>query len=140
MPLLYQFAAFPSCEKVRWALDYKAVAYQPVNLILGPHIKTTRKLAKNTSVPIFVDDEKVVQGAAEIISYLEKTIRHPPLTPANSQDASMAHEWERFLDRNLAVPLRVYFYHHAFLDRALVTDFLWRDGGVALTIFLAFEG
>ena len=40
----------------------------------------------------------------------------------------MAHEWERFLDRNLALPLRVLFYHYAFLDRALVTAFLLRDG------------
>ena len=25
MPLLYQFAASPYCEKARWALDYKGV-------------------------------------------------------------------------------------------------------------------
>lgn len=128
MPLLYQFAGSHYCEKARWALDYKEVKYQTVNLIPGPHLKVTRKIAKNTALPILVDTDQVVQGSAEIISYLEKTVRHPPLTPSNSQDASIAHEWERFLDLNLAVPLRVYFYHFAFLDRALVTDFLLRNG------------
>ena len=97
MPLLYQFAASPYCEKARWALDYKGVQYQSVNLIPGPHIEVTSKIAKNTSVPILLDSDKVVQGSAEIISYLEKTVRHPPLTPTNSQDASMAHEWNDFL-------------------------------------------
>ncbi len=128
MALLYQFAASPYCEKARWALDHKGVDYQSVNLIPGPHRKVTRKIAKKTSVPILVDGAKIVQGSAEIISHLEISARHPPLTPTNSQDASMAHEWERFLDRNLGVPLRVYFYHYAFLDRASITAFLLHDG------------
>ena len=126
MPLLYQFAGSPYCEKARWALDYKGVNYQTVNLVPGRHAKITQKIAKNSSVPILVDDDQVVQGSAEIISYLEKSKRHPPLTPTNSQDASMAHEWERYLDRNLGVSLRVIFYHFAFSDRALVTEFLLR--------------
>ncbi len=126
MPLLYQFAGSPYCEKVRWALDYKGVKYQTVNLIPGRHAKVTQKIAKSTSVPILVDDDHVVQGSADIISYLEKSKRHPPLTPTNSQDASMAHEWERYLDRNLGVPLRVFFYHFALPDRAVITEFLLR--------------
>jgi glutathione S-transferase len=124
MPVLYQFAGSPYCEKARWALDYKAVQYETRNLIPGPHIKATRKIAKKSSVPILIDDAQVVQGSAEIISYLEKTVRHPLLTPTNSQDASMAHEWERYLDRNLGVPLGVFFYHYALRDREMVSDFL----------------
>ncbi len=42
-------------------------------------------------------------------------------------EASAAQEWERYLDRNIGVPVRLFFYHYALEDRRLVTDFLLRD-------------
>ena len=41
---LYQFACSHLCEKARWALEYKRVAYQPVNLLPGLHLKPLRLL------------------------------------------------------------------------------------------------
>jgi len=125
-PLLYQFAGSHYCEKARWALDYKGLEYRAKNLIPGPHIKSARRIAKKTALPILVDEARVVQGSAEIISYLDKKLPRPALTPTNTEDASMAYEWERYLDRNVGIPLRLLFYHYAFRDRALATEFLLR--------------
>ena len=126
MPILYQFLGSHFCEKARWALAYKGVPYREINLIPGPHLRTTRRIAKKTSLPILVDGDAVVQGSAKIISFLDNKHLRTPLTPTNIHDASMAHEWERYLDRNVGIPLRAFFYHYAFRDRALVTDFLLR--------------
>ena len=125
---LYQFAGSHYCEKVRWALDYKRAAFEVQNLIPGPHLRKTRRLAPRTTLPILVDKQQVVQGSPEIITYLDKQHRQPPLTPTSTQDAAMAHEWERYLDLNLGVPLRLLFYFHALGDRRLAIDFLVRDG------------
>jgi len=128
MALLYQFAGSHFCEKARWALDHKGLTYESVNLVPGPHLKTARRLAPQTSLPILVDDEHVVQGSAEIIDYLDKKIPQFALTPLHSTDASMARELERYLDRNIGINIRLLFYYHAFKDRAFVSNFLLRDG------------
>jgi glutathione S-transferase len=36
MITLYQFQFSHYCEKARWALDYKGLAYAPKNLLPGP--------------------------------------------------------------------------------------------------------
>ena len=41
---LYQFCISHYCEKARWALDYKGINYQTVNLLPGQHVNTIRKL------------------------------------------------------------------------------------------------
>ncbi len=124
--LLYQFAGSHFCEKARWALDYKRLDYRIRNLVPGPHRRTATRLAATSSLPILVDGGTAVQGSAAIIDYLERRQPRPPLNPTHSQDASMAVEWERYLDRNLAPQIRQLFYFHAFRNRAYVTDFLLR--------------
>ena len=125
---LYQFAGSHYCEKARWALDFKGIDYAVTNLVPGPHRRAVRRIAPRTSLPVLVAGDTYVQGSAAIIDYLDKIQRQPPLTPTNSTDASMAVEWERYLDRHLAPQVRLLFYHHAFQDRAYVTDFLLRGG------------
>lgn len=124
MTSLYQFAGSHYCEKVRWALDYKRVDYETINLIPGLHGKPIKRLAKTSQVPVLVDGKSVVQGSAEIITYLDKTAKFPQLTPSDPQARSMAIEWERYLDRNVGIPLRLLFYHDALQDRKLATQFL----------------
>ncbi|MFT4563848.1 MAG: glutathione S-transferase [Gammaproteobacteria bacterium] len=126
MAVLYQFLGSHFCEKARWALDCKGVPYTAVNLIPGAHISKTKKIARKSSLPILVDDGNVIQGSAEIITYLDKQHLHPALTPMNPEDRSIAFEWERYLDRNLGVPFRLCFYFEALDNRAMATDFLLR--------------
>ena len=65
---LYQFAISHYCEKIRWALDYKGLNYETVNLLPGQHVKTIRKLTgEASSVPVLDHDGHVVQGSAAIL-------------------------------------------------------------------------
>jgi len=127
MAILYQFSGSHFCEKARWALDFKGVDYRVVNLVPGPHRRTVRRFAPATSLPVFVDDGQAIQGSGAIMDYLDKRVRRPPLTPTDTQDSAMALEWERYLDRNIGVNLRLFFYFHAFENRRFASDFLLRD-------------
>ena len=53
MLMLYQFPVSHYCEIARWGLDYKQQAYQKKNLLPGLHVKRTRKLTGESSVPIW---------------------------------------------------------------------------------------
>jgi glutathione S-transferase len=127
MLTLYQFPISHYCEKARWALDYKGLEYRIQNLLPGPHLKTTRRLAVYSTVPILVAGEETIQGSTEIITWLERRYPAKPLIPVNAHDASLAYEWERLADRNIGVPLRLFFYHHILQDRPLATTLLTGD-------------
>lgn len=51
MMKLYQFTFSHYCEKARWALEYKGIAYQPVNLLPGSHLRTVQKLTPKERPP-----------------------------------------------------------------------------------------
>jgi len=121
---LYQFRCSHFCEKVRWALDYKGIPFRAVDLVPGRHVRVVRRLAKGSSVPVLVDGEHVVQGSGAIISHLDQLHQGRRLTPGDALAASMATEWERYLDTQIGVPLRLWFYHHLLPDRAATLDFL----------------
>ena len=54
--VLYQFPISHYCEKVRWAMDYKGLDYKLKNLLPGLHLRTTKKIAAKSYVPILIDD------------------------------------------------------------------------------------
>jgi glutathione S-transferase len=121
---LYQFAFSHFCEKARWALDYKGLRYAPRNLLPGAHKQVTRGLAPKSSLPILVDDINVIQESSAIVTYLDERYPDRPLTPADRDQARQAIEWEQFLDREIGVTLRLWFYHHALSDRPRALRFL----------------
>jgi glutathione S-transferase len=124
---LYQFPFSHFCEKTRWALDYKGVAYRAVNLLPGFHVLSVRRLAPQTSVPVLRDGSAIIQGSAAIFDYLDAKYPSPPLTPSGPKTAAGALDWERFLDDEIGVTLRAFFYHHALRDRRLALGFLLQD-------------
>src|SRR5512138_2629911 len=108
---LYDFKFSHYSEKARWALDFKGVPYTARHLLPGFHLRTTRKLAPRSSVPILKADDVVIQDSTEIINFLERTFPDPSLTPADPQGAKDALEWEEYLDEEIGVTLRLWFYH-----------------------------
>ena len=128
MRILYQFPISHYCEKARWALEFKGLDYEIKNLLPGPHLATTTKIAPKSHTPILVDGDDVIQGSPEIIDYLDKRHKQRPLTPTTTQEASTAHEWERYADHNFGVTLRLFFYYHVLQDRKLATGLLTADG------------
>lgn len=121
---LYQFYFSHYCEKTRWALDHKGIPFKAVNLLPGLHLSVTSKLAANTSVPIIDDSGRIIQGSAEITTYLDAQYPDQQLTPEDPAEARAALEWEAFLDQEIGPTLRVWFYYHALPDRQCGLSFL----------------
>ncbi len=125
---LYDFTFSHYSEKARWALDFKGIPYTPRHLVPGFHVRTTRKLAPRSSVPILrTDDDAVIQGSAEIINFLDQVFPERSLTPADPKDADAAVEWEKYLDEEIGVTLRLWFYYHTLPDRGRAVRFLCQD-------------
>jgi glutathione S-transferase len=121
---LYQFAFSHFCEKARWALDFKGLPYATHNLLPGAHKDVARRLAPKSCLPILIDDGTVIQDSAAILSFLDEKYPERPLTPADPAEARAAVEWEQFLDREIGVTLRLWFYHHTLPDRRRALRFL----------------
>ena len=121
---LYQFPFSHFCEKVRWALDYKGIPYRPVNLLPGFHFRQLAKLVPKTSVPVLRDDAIVVQDSSAIIDYLDRRYTNPALTPSDPNAAREALDWEEYLDEQIGVNIRLWFYHHALPVRRFGVNFL----------------
>jgi len=124
---LYDFRFSHYCEKARWALDFKGVPYTPRHLLPGFHLRTARKLAPRSSLPILEADGAVIQDSTEIINFLEQTFPDPSLTPPDPKDARAAIEWEEYLDKEIGVTLRLWFYYHTLPDRHRALRFLCQD-------------
>ncbi|MFT4581578.1 MAG: glutathione S-transferase [Gammaproteobacteria bacterium] len=98
------------CEKARWALDYKQVAYEPVAIIPGFHLRTVRKVAPKSAVPVLLGNDIVVQGADEIIDFLDRTYSERTLTPQDPAQRGACEHLERSMDSRLGVNLRRILY------------------------------
>lgn len=124
MITLYQFNSSHFCEKARWALDYKGLPYTRKNLLPGLHVRATRKLAPNSHLPILVDNETIVQDSTSIITYLDERFPERLLTPRDYQAAKEALEWEEYLDEEIGVQIRLWFYYYTLPDRDRALGFL----------------
>jgi glutathione S-transferase len=135
---LYDFTFSHYCEKVRWALDLKGVAYTPQHLLPGFHMRTTKKIAPLTCVPILVAENRVVQDSTEIINFLEATFPDRALNPADPEQASEAIEWEEYLDEEVGVTLRRWFYFHTLPDRKRAIRFLCEGASAGQRLLFGF--
>ena len=109
---LYQFPISHYCEIARWALDYKQVDHEKINLLPGLHLKVTKGLVPKTSVPFITCGDKAIQGSGEIITWLDEQYPQRKLTPVPSAEKQAALEWENYLDKSVGVPLRLFLYHY----------------------------
>lgn len=127
MMKLYQFTFSHYCEKARWALEYKGICYQPVNLLPGLHLRTVQKLTSKRGLPVLLDDATVIQDSSAIITYLDTKFPGPTLTPNDPVAGREALEWERYLDEHIGVALRLWFYYHTLADRDLALRFILQE-------------
>lgn len=81
---LYEFAIPHYCEKLRWALDYKGIAYERRVLAPGPSAPKLYLLSGATMVPVIDDNGRRMNGSADIIDYLEQHYPRPSLYPADA--------------------------------------------------------
>jgi len=138
MITLYQFPISHYCEKIRWALDYKNIGYEIINLLPGLHLSKVRKLAPDTCVPILVDGDRVIQGSDSIITYLDETYAEQSLTPASEKLKNEALEWEQYVDREVGIHVRRCCYHVLLEHPDIVTPFFTHQGPWYGKLYLHF--
>ena len=104
------------CEKARWALDYKDINYKPVAIMPGTHPITVRRHARDTTVPVLLDDNDAIQGSSQIIDYLDRKYPSLSLTPENVDDRQTCMEIEHAMDEKIGVRIRQIFYFRLYAD------------------------
>jgi len=124
---LYQFPISHYCEKVRWALELKDLPYRKVNLLPGPHARKAKKIAGDSKLPILQHDKHVVQGSAEIISYLDQNFSRRSLTPDDPEEKKLADAWESYADREIGPPVRLLSYHTLLDHRNIAIPLMTQD-------------
>lgn len=126
--ILYQFPISHYCEKIRWALDYKGLEYQAKNLFPGLHLRTTKKMAPKTYVPILMDQGEQVQNSHVILNYLDEQYPEKLLSPKDSSLLEKALEWEKYCDIEIGVHVRRFGYHYLLSEPKTVIPFFTQGG------------
>jgi glutathione S-transferase len=126
MITLYQLHWSHYVEKVRWALDFKGVAWTAVEI--DPFTKREmRHLDRKTTlqsgeqlhtVPMIRDDATgaVVGESSEILAYLDRTYPTPALYPQSSTERDEVARWTIWLDSTLGVCARRLAYTQMALE------------------------
>ena len=128
MLTLYQFPISHYCEKARWALEHKNIAYKKVNLLPGLHVKKAKKLAAKSALPILIHNNKVINESSKIINYLDQTFPDNCLTPKEKTLREKALAWEAFADKELGPDVRSLCYF-TLLDHPEIIIPYFTDGG-----------
>jgi glutathione S-transferase len=123
---LYQFPISHYCEKARWMLDAKGLAYNLVNLMPGPHKRVMKRLANGSgSVPVLVDGATVLGDSTEIALYLERTYPTPPLLPPPGPEHDRVLELEAYFDDTAGIHVRRWAYGHLINGGANLGDMMF---------------
>lgn len=126
--ILYQFPISHYCEKSRWQLDHKGLAYRTVNLVPVAHRLRTQWLARANTVPLLRDGKRRVSDSTRIAYYLEKYYPEQPLLPKASDARARVIELEQQFDR-FGIHVRRWAYGH-ILDRPEVLPALVGECGL----------
>ncbi|EKF74143.1 glutathione S-transferase [Alcanivorax hongdengensis A-11-3] len=97
--VLYQFPISHYCEKTRWQLTCKGLAFTASNLLPGPHRLRSQWMARINTLPILRDGERVVGDSTKIAYYLEKYYPSLPLLPTEAEARGKVIELEQQFDR-----------------------------------------
>jgi glutathione S-transferase len=115
-PVLWHFRFSHYNEKVRWALDWKAIPHRRRALVPGLHIPRMLLMTGQKRVPVLVVGGKAVTDSTAIIAFLEAQRPLPPLYPAAPEARARALALEEFFDEELGPHLRRALFHDILPD------------------------
>jgi glutathione S-transferase len=98
---LFTFATSPYARKVRIVLDYKGIAYEPVERCFSLDRKEDlRSTSQRAEVPVLVlDDGRSIADSTIICEYLEQVHPTPPVYPHDAFERSRMRSIEDLCDR-----------------------------------------
>ena len=114
-------------EKVRWALDYKAIPYERRVPMPGLHrlsaLAATR--GRHGRLPVLELDGRRIGDSTAIIAALEEHRPEPALYPAEAEARARALALEDWFDEELGAEVRRFVWHHTLPDTDLVARTLF---------------
>jgi glutathione S-transferase len=125
-PVLYQFPLSHYCEKVRWVLDHKGIAYRIHNQLPGPHAFINRRRTGSPTVPVLVDGRKAIGGSHAIALHLEAGGGRP-LLPKSRAALVRLDEIVGYFDHVAGPAVRRYVYGLITQRPAMFRDVFFRD-------------
>lgn len=142
---LLEFPHSHYCEKARWALDHKALAYERVSLMPGLHVRRLKNVVAGTSVPVLLDGTHAVQGSSSIVDYLDQRYPDACLTPVDEDEAGECRRLEETFDHCFGVPLRraLYFHllpHASFVRHCFMSRSPWYERWAFAIAYPALRG
>jgi glutathione S-transferase len=111
--ILHQFPVSHFCEKTRWHLDAKGLAYTVNNQLPGLHVPVNRKLAGQRTVPLLRDGARVISDSTRIALYLEDAYPERPLVPPEGASRERVLELERYFSATYGPEIRRLCYGEA---------------------------
>ena len=126
--LVYQFPISHFCEKTRWNLDAKGLAFRVRDVVPGWHTVAMRRLSPRLTVPVLVDGGRVIADSVAIAAYLERTYPGAPLLPADEPSRAQALEHEAWFGRHAGWAARQWMYGQLGA----------RPGGMVEVLFAAY--
>jgi glutathione S-transferase len=113
------------CEKARWCLDFKRLAYDIVRV--NPFTRSeVRALGRRGDVPVLQDDGGIIEGSAAIAAHLEARHPDPPLLPPGPVERAEGLALEAGLVEELGADARRVAYEVALENTALLEGtILW---------------
>ena len=108
---LHQFNFSHFNEKARWALDWKNVPHDRVDMLPGPHAGAARKLSGQTATPILVLDDEAIAGSAAIVEAVDAGFPGASLFPADPLLRAEAERWIDWLDEEVGPAVRLSLFH-----------------------------
>src|ERR1700759_2232934 len=112
-PVLWHLPVSHYGEKVRWALDHKAVPHARPAPIPGYHIAVALVLTRGRqhTLPVLELAGRRIGDSTAIIAALEQAYPDSPLYPADPEERRRALELEDFFDEQLGPYVRRYAFH-----------------------------
>jgi glutathione S-transferase len=98
---LFTYATSPFARKVRMALDYKSVTYEPVERCYSIDRKEDFRCASiRAEVPVLMlDDSRTIADSTIISEYIEEAYPEPPLYPKDPYERARMRMIEDLCDR-----------------------------------------
>jgi glutathione S-transferase len=105
-PVLWHLEISHYNEKVRWALDYKAIAHVRRAVTPGTQELTARRLGAGRTTPVLEVNGRAIGDSTKIIEEIERQWPEPPLYPADPEERSRALALEDHFDERCGHDLR----------------------------------
>jgi len=127
--VLLQFPISHYCEKTRWHLDLKGLAYEVRNVLPGFHLPVTWRLGTDRTVPVLIDGASAIGDSTAIALHLEASYPRAPLVPLSGVDRERVLQIEAYFDDALGPAVRKWLYGEAMKTPGMLRSLFFRGYG-----------